>query len=170
LKTNFIFSIIFLVALNACKTSATYLPNYENIDTNQYGSMITVYQFTTSEKIKGELIHIDSNNLVVLTENKHLNKECKVILLSDIYKFKLRYAKPPTNYGWTIPGFILLPFIHGVYSSFTMPLHLIVTISVTASGQNAFKYSNKDITFDQLKMFARFPQGLPKEISLEDIK
>lgn len=170
MKTNLIISIILLVVLNACKTTATYLPNYENIDTNQYGSFITVYQYTISEKIKGELIQIDSNNLVVLTESKNQKQECKVIPLSNIYKFKLRYAKPPSNYGWSIPVVILMPFIHGAFSVFTVPLHLIVTISVTASGQNAFKYSHNDITYEQLKMFARFPQGIPEEIQLEDIK
>jgi hypothetical protein len=64
----------------------------------------------------------------------------------------------------------LLPFIHGWYSIFTIPIHLIVTISVTASGENAFKYNNKKMTYEELKMFARFPQGIPPDIDLANVK
>lgn len=65
---------------------------------------------------------------------------------------------------------MLLPFIHGAISIFTLPIHLIVTITATATGENAFKYSDKNMTYDKLRMFARFPQGIPPNIKLANIK
>ena len=107
-----------------------------------------------------------SNNIIILNAKKN---RCETIPLKDVNRFNLRYAKPK-HYGWTIPTAIILPAIHGVYSLFTIPLNLIVTISVTSSGENAFTYNKKNITFDKLKMFARFPQGLPLNIDIAGIK
>jgi hypothetical protein len=45
-----------------------------------------------------------------------------------------------------------------------------VTISVTASGESAFQYSEKNMTFEKLKMFSRFPQGILPSIDIARIK
>jgi hypothetical protein len=54
--------------------------------------------------------------------------------------------------------------------AYTAPINLIVTISITVSGETAFQYSDKNITYDILKMFARFPQGIPPNMDLASIK
>jgi hypothetical protein len=41
---------------------------------------------------------------------------------------------------------------------------------VTTSRENAFKCNQKNMTYEKLKMFARFPQGIPPTISLTNIK
>lgn len=152
------------VIISSC-TSPRYLPFSDKIDVNPYGSFIKIDR-KTDIIITGELITIDSNTIVVLTKSEN---KCITVLIKDVERFKLRYAKPK-HYGWTMPLGIVLPFIHGVYSLLTLPLHLIVTISVTASGESAFQYSAKDMNYDKLKMFARFPQGIPKNIDIAKIK
>jgi hypothetical protein len=37
-------------------------------------------------------------------------------------------------------------------------------------GETAYTYSEKNMTFNSLKMFARFPQGIPVGIDLAAIK
>ena len=150
--------------LGSC-SSPIYLPSSEKININEHGSLIRINSQTKSF-IEGELISIDSNNIIILSEKKN---QCEIVSLKNVNRFKLRYAKPK-HYGWTIPTTIILPVIHGVYSLLTFPVNLIVSISVTASGENAFTYNNKNITIDKLKMFARFPQGLPSNIDLASIK
>lgn len=164
MKTNIALIGLLIVFFNSC-TSSRYLPSSDKIDVNEYGSYIKIIH-KTAPNIDGELIAIDSNKIVVLTEE---TKKCMTVSVSDVKHFKVRYAKPK-HYGWSIPAFLVYPFIHGLYSIITMPIHLIVTISVTASGERAFMYSDKNMTFEKLKMFARFPQGIPLNIDLASIK
>ncbi len=96
-------------------------------------------------------------------------RKCETVLVSDIKHFELRYAKPK-RYYWTIPICAAYPLIHGFYAALTIPIHLIVTTIVTATGEAAFKYRDEGITYENLRMFARFPQGIPPGVELADIK
>lgn len=164
MKTNIAFIGLLILFFSSC-SSPKYLPSSSKIDVNEYGSYIKIINKTASN-IDGELIAIYSNKIVVLSEE---TKKCITVSLNDVKHFKLRYAKPK-HYGWSIPAFLVYPFIHGFYSIITIPIHLIVTISVTASGESAFKYSDKNMTHEKLKMFARFPQGIPSSIDIASIK
>jgi len=164
MKTKIALIGLLIIFFSSC-SSPRYLPSSDKIDVSEYGSYIKIIH-KTAPNIDGELIAIDSNKIVVLTEE---TKKCMTVPVSEVKHFSLRYAKSK-HYDWTIPLFVVLPFIHGAYSIFTMPIHLIVTISVTASGDNAFKYSDKKMTYDKLRMFARFPQGIPPNIDLASIK
>jgi hypothetical protein len=164
MKTNITIISLLMIIFSSCSTP-NYLPKSSEIDVNEYGSYIQI-SLKKGPDVSGEFIMIDNNNIIILLEQ---TKNCLKVSLDDVKRFKLRYAKP-THYGWTIPTFILYPFIHGLYSFLTIPLHLIVTISVTASGESAFQYSEEDMTYDKLRMFARFPQGIPANIDLAEIK
>lgn len=164
MKTNITLIVLLIIIFSSC-SSPRYLPSSSEIDVNEFGSYIKIVHKTASN-IDGELIAIDSNSIVVLTEEI---KKCFTVSLNDVKRFKLRYAKPK-HYGWTIPVFLVYPLIHGFYSILTIPIHLVVTISVTASGENAFKYNDKNMTYNKLRMFARFPQGIPQNVDLASIK
>lgn len=164
MKTNIALIGLLIIFFSSC-TSPRYLPSSDKIDVNEYGSYIKIIH-KTAYNIDDELIAIDSNKIVVLTEQ---TKKCLTIPISEIKHFKLRYAKQK-HYEWTIPVFTLATIAHGSFLKFTAPANLIVTISVTASGENAFKYSDKDMSYEKLRMFARFPQGIPSNIDLASIK
>lgn len=164
MRTKVILTILCAVIISSC-TSPRYLPSADKIDVNEYGSYIKIIRKTTAN-ITGELIAVDNNKIVVLTESE---SKCVTVPISDVERFKLRYAKPK-HYGWTIPVYNLATFGHGLFLIYTAPVNLIVTISVTASGESAFKYSDKNMTYDNLKMFARFPQGVPTNIDIASIK
>ena len=136
------------------------------VDVNEYGSHIKIIHKTLSS-IKGELIAIDSSKIVLL-QKTNLNK-CTVFKTADIKQFRLRYAKPK-HYGWTIPVYTLATISHGVFLIFTAPLNLIVTFIVSVGSEQAFTYTNKNMTYEELKMFARFPQGIPSNVEIRDIR
>ncbi len=164
MKTKIVITGFLAFIISSC-TSPRYLPSSDKIDVNQYGSYMNIIRKTTAN-IDGELIAIDSNKIIVLTESEN---KCISVPITDVERFKLRYAKPK-HYGWTIPVYTLATIGHGSLLIFTAPINLIVTISVTASGESAFKYSDKNMTYDKLKMFARFPQGIPTNIDIASIK
>ena len=164
MKTNILLIGLLIVFFSRC-SSPKYLPSSDKIDVNRYGSYININR-TNGENINGELIAINNNTIIILTENF---KKCFEVSISDVKHFKLRYAKPK-HYGSSIPLFTLATIGHGWFLGLTAPINLLVTISVTASGENAFKYSDKNITYENLRMFTRFPQGLPPNIDLVNIK
>lgn len=163
MKTNYAFIGLLILFFCSC-ASPKYLPSSSNIDINQYGSYIKII-VKKSSNIDGEFIAIDSNRIVVLQEE---TKKCIRVPISDIIRFKLRYAKPK-HYGLTIPATLALPLLHGWFSILTIPINLIVTISVSAGSERSFLYNDENMTYDKLKMFARYPQGIPHNISLESI-
>lgn len=166
MKNNWVFILGMLIAISSCATKKAYLPSSDYVDVNTYGSYIKVKRQSTYTNVKGELIAIDSNSLLVLDEK---SEQCVKIPISDVFEFKLRYANA-SQYGWTVPVAVVLPFMHGFFSVMTIPTHLIVTIVVTASGNRAYTYNNMAISYKELAMFARFPQGLPPDIDLSLIK
>ena len=164
MKNKIILTGLLAIIISSC-TSPRYLPSSDKIDINQNGSYINIIPKTTAN-IDGELIAIDSNKIVVLSE---ATNKCMTVQINDVERFTLQYAKPK-HYGWTIPVYTLATIGHGALLILTAPINFIVTILVTASGENAFQYSDKNMTYDKLKMFARFPQGIPPNIDLASIK
>ena len=163
MKTKLIIAAMIMM-ISSCYTPK-YLPSSDQIDVNQYGSYIVITMSSTA-MIKGELIAIDTNKIVVLNKS---TRKCAAVSVKEVNGFSLRYASPK-HYGGTIGLIFLLPFFHGAFSVLTVPLNLIVTIAVTASGESAFTYNQKNMTYAKLKMFARFPQGIPPGIDLGRLK
>jgi len=168
MKTKIGFLVLIILGITGC-SSPKFLPSADTIDINHYGSHISV-NYITGDKINGELIAINTEEMVVLTgSDEKNNKRCVSFPLTEIKSFRLAYASPK-HYGWTIPTFTLFTIAHGWFLVLTAPINLITTIAVTTSGENAFVYSNKNMTYDKMKMFARFPQGLPPGIDLANIQ
>jgi len=167
MKTKlFLTGFILAMGISSC-TAPAYLPKSKNIDENQYGSYINIQQ-KKGPFIQGELLSSDGVQLIVLTDNKKTKLPVKVPV-NQINHFELRYAQPK-HYGWTIPLFTAATLGHGVFLLFTAPINIIGTVIVTASGEDAFMYTEKDITYEKLNLFARFPQGIPSNIELSSIK
>ncbi len=163
MKTKIIFIGLLAIMISSC-SYPKYLPTSSQIDVNKFGSYIDINRHTGAD-IRGELISIDSNQIVVLKESAH---NCVTIPITDVKNFKLQYAKSK-EYAWTNVVYTLATISHGGFLLLSLPVNLIVTISVTSSGHKAFRYSDKNMTYDNLKMFARFPQGVPPNIDLANI-
>ena len=166
-KTKLLFTGLLLTIIVSSCMSPAYLPKYNNIDVNWYGSFINIHQKNGSS-VQGELLAINDLQLIVLTEHKKIKKSV-VVPVNQINNFQLRYAQP-RHYGWTIPLFTGFTVLHGVFLVFTAPLNLVGTIIVTVSGEDAFMYNEKQLSYTELKMFARFPQGIPPNVDVENIK
>jgi len=164
MKTKTILIGLLAIIISSC-SSRRYLPSKNKVDVNQNGSYIKIICKTTPN-IDGELIAIDSNTIVVLTATTN---NCIAVDINDIKRFKLRYAKPQYR-GLIIPIYTLAAMAHGLGAAITVPISLIVTVSVAATGKSAFTYNNKNMTYEKLKMYARFPQGIPPAIDIATIK
>lgn len=162
---NRLYIIAALTILFGSCASPYYLPNSNEISTDEYGSFIKLFT-DNRPRIQGELIAIDSNNVVILT---HEEKECVTVPMKNVIGFDLKYADAK-NYAWTIPTFTLATVGHGGFFILTAPINLIGTIAVVSSSNKAFMYNETTLSYEQLKMFARFPNGIPKNVDVHQIK
>ncbi len=180
-------AILFLLLLMASCSIPNYLPTKDNLDINRFGSYISVNELDGS-LVQGELIAIDSSAMTILTGNYDFQTSTKpsnsngqvrksdqverviqVVPLNNIKQFSLQYAKGE-NYTLAILSGLLLPVSHGFFLVASVPLNLITTIAVASSGDSAFKYNSTTISYTKLRMFARFPQGIPINVDLNKIR
>ncbi len=154
-----VFPILFLILSGGCSAPG-YIPEAELIDVNQYGSYIDIMTLR-GKTFDGELIAVDDLEVTILAESGPPDGTVLSIAIADIDVYHLHYAQP-VGYAWTIPVFSLFTITHGWFLVLTFPANLITTIAVSAGGSTAFRYSDSDISLQDLKMFARFPQGIPK--------
>lgn len=150
--------------MSSC-SSPRYLPAPDKIDINEYGSFIEI-KGRSGNNLRGELIAIDSNHIVVLSEKLDT---CVFFRIYDVSTYSLKYAKSK-DYTWAMATFTGGSIIHGFGLIFTLPMNLAATSSIQAAEQNAYKYNDKLMSLDKLKMFARFPQGIPSSVNISSIK
>jgi hypothetical protein len=164
MKTKLLIFLILPLVIFSCSTPE-YLPSHKEIEVNEYGAYVTLI-FTDVKNLSGELIAVESEQVFILNED---DGKCMSIPLKNIIDMKIRYAKSP-NYSWTIPVFMLISVSHGYFGIATLPINLITTIAVTTGAYQAYKFRVKKINPEVVRKFARFPQGIPPNVSLGAIK
>lgn len=163
---TFIPLLLLIVFVSSC-SAPQYVPKVKEIPFSAYGSHIEVEQHT-GPGIEGELIAVDSLSMFVLVRNESPG-QLQNIPVQNIEKFKLTYAQP-ASHAWTIPVYTLSTVSHGLWLIFTAPINAVVTSVVTARGANAYTYNEEAVSYKELSMFARFPQGIPPTIDAASIR
>lgn len=164
MKTKYlIFIAILVLSLGAC-SYPHYLTSSQKIGEGKHGSYIAVSKLN-GQTIRGELIALNIEEMVVLTQK---TATCEVIPVYEISRFRVRYAIPK-NYAWTIPVFSVFTFLHGWYAAATFPVNVLVTVTASLAGENSFTYNNRNMSYERLVMFARFPQGIPPNVDMAEI-
>lgn len=160
MKTNKGVFLILGFLLAGCSTPQ-YIPKASEIGTGTYGAGIRLFQ-SSGRVVSGELIAVDSSKIWFIADQ---SDRCDSVSMNHLDGFVLRYAKPDNGtYGWAIPLGLFLPVFHGLVASISIPVHALVTISVSASGEREFRFTDETLSFSKLNEYARFPQGIPKGI------
>jgi hypothetical protein len=157
---------LLLILLGGCNAGLPkYLPSADQLGVNEHGSYISL-SMQDGPGLQGELIAIDTDSIVVLEKS---TQSCVVMPVSGIKRYSLYYAQPK-NYAWTIPLYSLVTISHGWFMIISFPVNLISTSIIYREGKNAYRYRANEISYESLKMFARFPAGLPPGIDLASIR
>lgn len=169
MKTSLLITNIILTLFLTSCSSQRFLPLAEDVGQNPFGAYIEV-NLDNSGIAKGELLGIDTvqNTMTLLAWPKNSPRKPITFPLKQIRGYKVQYAKTP-NYSWTIPVYAASTISHGFLLIFTMPLNLVTTIIVSVNGKRNFTYSNKNVDLQQLKMFARYPGGIPPNVVLSKL-
>lgn len=147
-------------------SSPKYLSRMPEIGTNQYGSYIKLRHSDSKTTLNGELIEVSNSRIVILDES---SMRCIAVPRNTVKGFILQYAEP-VNYWWTVPVSALFSLSHGIGMFLSFPVNMIATVSLASSSQHSVRYTHKHIGMSDLKMFARFPQGIPEGVTLGMIR
>ncbi len=162
--------ILSITILGSCSAPAK-LPQSEEIHLNPYGALINIRLKSPRTNIGyylgGELIAVEESSIIIVT---HLNKMDQTISIpiDNIKSYTLKVAD--NRYKWMVPTTTAMSILHGWFLIITLPTNLAVSISTSASHAKAFKYNDRNLPYPRLRMFARFPQGLPQGMELSQIK
>lgn len=169
MKTLKIFPLFLaLLVLGSCYPTKN-LPKSKSLNSFPYGSN---FQWKNSDDklLEGELLAVEDGFLYVLPylDSEYSNEFYKLEYKS-LKKFRLVYVKPK-SYWWTIPVSMVVSIGQGLLSIFTLPINLISTGFIISSTYKNASFSESQITYDELREFARYPQGMPKDIDITTLK
>lgn len=143
------------------------VPKLEDLKSSPYGSFIKV-KLNDKSKIVGELISVENRKLRILSY-----QQTEPILVDvsqeNVKKFKLRFASVPELIRAS-PILTLLSLSHGYFFLITIPLNLMVTLGMIAISDDQVNYTKEEISYEELKMFSRFPQGIPSAIDVKTLR
>lgn len=198
MKTNLFFSVILSILVLSSCNSYDYLPKQEEVKTNGLGSYIEIEvqrqvnsnsqndsaqsvlskldELLSLEEYKaeysyfqGELIAVDSMYIYVLNEQDSAGPVCLAIERLSVSSYELQTAQPNTSY-WTIPVYSLSTLSHGWIATLTLPINLVLTSATQTRVVVDSKLPYSQVDWLQLSKYARFPQGFPPSLALEQIK
>lgn len=165
MKTKLLILSWALFALSSCKLSS-HLPKMSELGKYPYGAYIKV-KGQSNHDISGELITAGDKELVIRDPNTGL---CNVFAVKSIRKFKLYFALSDNAYIWPMPAYSIFAALHGYLGVFTIPINIIATSIIYGVSKTGFRYTEKNLPVNQLFLYARYPQGLPPNITLRDIR
>lgn len=162
MKIKEIFILSFCLFTLSCSVPR-YLSSPEESGLNPYGAYISIRFERGTENYKGELIAVENDAPVYRDE---VTNHWVSLPLEKVASYRLWYARP-RRYEWTMALASILPLFHGWFSTLSVPVHLFGTAFVSSHSYYAFTYTEKQIGLDELKMFSRFPAGLPDEFQVK---
>lgn len=158
------------VLMIGCATSIApkgWLPDPSEAQSQAFGAWMTVeYGSEAGTKISdGELIAVQENNVYLLTKDG-----ITFISTDKVQNAMFAIYKEEKIVGtWGFLG-TLSTISHGMYLILSAPTWIITGIAsaVGESKSGLLKYS--DSSWEEIKKYARFPQGVPKGINLESLR
>jgi hypothetical protein len=187
IKTKYILILFFIAFMSSCSAPA-YVPNASRIGKNPYGGFIRI-SLASNDHIEGELIAVDSGGIYIMetykasgrfirSQNANMDSLTRGIRYSSRYlhivskvprssvaSFSLHFSR--NRFKWAIPIITLLAAYPGWAMTISYLYNYILLFGVI---EHSGKYKSKDITYDDLKMFARYPQGIPEGVVIDSIR
>ncbi|MDX1409838.1 MAG: hypothetical protein R3330_16930 [Saprospiraceae bacterium] len=121
--------------------------------------------------LQGEMIAITADTLYLLEpDSAHVYPLARAFVNTGSVHVALS-TEHPESLGWISVLANLSVIGHGYYLAFTLPLNAIATGVVGANMNEPYQVLYPAmIEWEQLRKFARFPQGIPAGISLDEIQ
>lgn len=170
-----LFSCLIITGCAATHAPSNWLPETEKYPENAFGGWMTIITSDETNTGKerffqygGEFISQDEDNVYILYDTVYIIPKINIKTVS----LEL-VEKSTTGFGlWTLGGTVAT-ISNGKFLIITAPLWLIAgtEAAVGESTRDLYESDNPDILFwNNVMKFARFPQGIPKNLKLSGLK
>lgn len=156
-----------LLAAGGCASTGApdhWLPTAAEGPTDPYGAWMIV-EFVKShedEFLVGEFLGIDGDSLYVLTNFGPAHDPVRAVPLGIVKKAQIAHFDPQAENatGWVAAGSVST-LSHGLGAGLTFPLWIIFGSAMAGAHSRTPLENYPEITWGELQMYARFPQGPP---------
>lgn len=166
--------LICLAAGGCASTGAPdgWLPVAEEAPQDPYGAWVTVefQKWHDDRVLAGEFLAVDADSLYVLTSFAGSGDPVVGVSLTIVKKAKLASFDPQTGKAasWVTFG-ALTSLSHGLGAAVSVPLWVIMGSAMAGSHSRTPLENYPHLPWDELKKFARFPQGPPPGLHQLDL-
>ena len=162
--------LLIVLAAGGCASTGApdgWLSPAAEAPTDPYGAWVTV-EFVRSQEegfLLGEFLAVDSDTLYVLTAYGPAENPVSAVPLTMVKKAKIAHFDPQTGQaiGWVTAGSIST-LSHGLGAAFTFPMWVILGSAMAGSHSRTPLENYPDLSWNELKTYARFPQGPPPDL------
>lgn len=161
---KYIHYLIFILLWSSCISLKT-VPVVDQLPIHVKGSTVKINRIGKSS-VTGELIAINEDEIIYLIEKppKHIVTSIHKNLVKSITVILSRASNNRNINSRESKLIPLMSLGHGWWGVFTLPINVAVVFLA-----NRKKYQIKLNSSEELSKFARFPQGMPEGISLNDL-
>jgi hypothetical protein len=166
----FLCLLVAVILLGGCASFHSpegWLPKLQEIPSQAYGCWTEVDHAGDGQTIttSGELIAASSYRLFILNQSG-----VSEIGISSIKRMRLEIFKNPNMLGaWALLG-TLSTLSHGYGMVASAPIWIIAGTAAAVAESNSGLIEFKGCPFENIRKYARFPQGLPEGIDLGSLK
>lgn len=163
-------TILAAIIIACAGSSAPYgwLPPADAAQREAFGAWldITFMKSAQRENTAGEFIAVDGDNLVVLTEKTVISIPIEQIKEAKLMAYNSRSSLLAI---WTLVG-TLSTASHGIVLLLSAPVWIICGTITTSVESYAPRAAYPQKSWEELRKFARFPQGLPPDLQHHPLK
>jgi hypothetical protein len=175
-KLTFLLLIPLLFSSFSCISVRDGIPTPTEFKSYTYGMYIKTENRTRRVKgryVDGEIIAVEKGRMYILT-NKNVEPLRFVdrITLQEAHISIALQVNDPERIKKKNQLIGLIHLVHGWWNIFTFPLTGVPRQAIVGRAVRKAYYVKypEDITWNDLSKFARFPQGMPPNVKLEEIK
>lgn len=146
-----------------------WLPTPKEALSDAFGAWLIVKHGTSGDTriSEGEFIAVQKFRVLILPQN---GEDVESIPINTIIEITLAAYREYSYAGlWTLLG-SLSTLSHGYFLAFSLPIWLIGGLMVASAESSSGIEKHYVFDWQYLRKFARFPQGVPEELDLKDLK
>lgn len=156
-----------LCGCSTVKAPQRSVPRREAIAADAFGGWLSVSLKTTRSSIQGEFIAISSDSVFIMPD-----KKVQVLPKADIDRARIIFFNNESD-AYSLWAFLssVATISNGYYLVLTLPINIITGISTaSAEAKRINYYDYPSLTWEELNKYARFPQGIPEQVDINEIK